>query len=121
MVTRTQKEIRQRAPLWLLGLLMFNLGLLSYHAKDQVTKQRMIRVWGQAIASPFQRVSTGVGGAGVGVFQRIGNLRYAAAENEGLKQRVAEMETALRDARAERDENQRLRACSISKTNPITA
>ncbi len=110
MVTRTQKEIRQRAPLWLLGLLLFNLGLMSYDAKDQVTKQRMIRVWGQAIASPFQRVSTGVGGAGVGVFQRIGNLRHAAAENEGLKQRVAEMETALRDARAERDENQRLKS-----------
>src|SRR5215210_9252237 len=109
-VNRTQKEIRQRAPWWLVGLLVANLALMSYDARDDVTKQRLIRVWAQAIASPFQRVTSGAGGAGVNFFQRIASWRNAAAENEQLKQRVAELEIEARQARADRDENERLRA-----------
>ena len=40
MVRSTQKEIRQRAPLWLLVLLALNLGLMTWDAKDAATKQR---------------------------------------------------------------------------------
>jgi rod shape-determining protein MreC len=109
MVRSTQKEIRQRAPLWLAGLLSLNFGLMAWDAKDPLTRQRMIRVWAQAAISPFQRVTTGVGGAGVNVFQRIANLRAAEAENESLKRRLAEAENALRDARQARDENERLK------------
>jgi rod shape-determining protein MreC len=116
-VSRSQKEIRQRAPWWLIGLLVVNLGLMSYDARDDVTKQRMIRVWAQAIASPFQRVTSGAGGAGVSFFQKIANWRSAAAENEQLRQRVAELEIESRQARADRDENERLKALLNFKEN----
>ena len=108
-VNRTQKEIRQRAPWWLAGLLVANLALMSYDARDDVTKQRLIRVWAQSIASPFQRVTSGAGGAGVGFSQKIASWRNAAAENEQLRQRVADLETEVHQARAEHDENQRLK------------
>lgn len=107
---RTQKEIRQRAPLWLVGLLGLNLALMSYDARDVVTKQRMIRIWVQMAAAPFQRVLASVGGTGIGTFQYIAHLRNAVAENEQLKGRIAEMETEMRETRATRDENQRLKS-----------
>ncbi|MDT4955991.1 MAG: rod shape-determining protein MreC [Acidobacteriota bacterium] len=109
-VARTQKEIRQRAPWWFVGLLVFQLGLMAYDARDGVTKQRMIRVWAQALVSPFQNAASGVGGAGAGFFQWLGNLRNAAAENVQLKQRVEQMEGELAQLRANRDENERLKA-----------
>src|SRR3712207_6633109 len=107
---RTQKEIRQRAPLLLIILLVGNLGLMSISAKDEATNQRMIRVWAQAGASLFQRPISTASGAGVGLFQRIANLRHAAAENEQLRRHISEMETELNEARAARDENERLRS-----------
>jgi rod shape-determining protein MreC len=109
-VMRTQREIRQRAPWWLVGLLFVNLALMAYDARDNVTKQRMIRVWAQAIVSPFQRVTTGAGGAGVGLVQRVLNLRNAATENEQLRQRVEEMQTELSEKRTASSENERLKA-----------
>ena len=109
MVARTQKEIRQRAPLWLIALLLLNLGLMSYDARDTVTQQRLLRVWIQAAAAPFQNVTTRVGGAGVNIFEYLATLNRAAKENEQLKQRLAQAETELRDARAARDENERLK------------
>jgi len=106
----TQKEIRQRAPVWLLVLLALNFGLMSWDARDQTTRQRLIRVWAQAALSPFQRATTGVGGAGLNFFQRFGRLYYAESENEDLKRRLAEAENELREARQARDENARLKA-----------
>lgn len=109
-VVRTQREIRQRAPWWLVGLLFVNLALMAYDARDNVTKQRMIRVWAQAIASPAQRVTTGAGGAGLGLIERIANLKNAASENEQLKQRVEQMQIELSETRMAADENVRLKA-----------
>ncbi|HEX8887765.1 MAG TPA: rod shape-determining protein MreC [Pyrinomonadaceae bacterium] len=109
-VARTQKEIRQRAPWWFAGLLILQLALMAYDARDNVTKQRMIRVWAQAIISPFQRAASGAGNAGSNFFEYIGNLRNAAAENAQLKQRIEQMETELSQLRANRDENERLRS-----------
>lgn len=109
MVARSQREIRQRAPLWLAGLLLANLALMSYDARDDVTKQRLIRVWLQAVVSPFQRVTTGAGGAGLGFFQHLSELRNADVQNAELKQRVEQMETELRQSRAALDENARLK------------
>ncbi|MDQ3820651.1 MAG: rod shape-determining protein MreC, partial [Acidobacteriota bacterium] len=109
-VARTQKEIRQRAPWWFAGLLIFQLALMTYDARDGVTKQRMIRVWAQAVVSPFQRAVSGIGSAGSGIVQYVRDLRNAAAENTQLKQRVEQMEGELAELRAERDENERLRA-----------
>ncbi|HEX8455821.1 MAG TPA: rod shape-determining protein MreC [Pyrinomonadaceae bacterium] len=108
-VTRTQKEIRQRAPLWLLALLGVNLVLMSVSARDESGHKRLIQVWAQAIASPVQSLLSGATGAGTGFFQRIGNLRHAAAENEDLRRRLADTETELREARMARDENERLK------------
>src|SRR6266516_631228 len=107
---RTQKEIRQRAPWWLAGLLVANFALMSYDAREDSTKQRMIRVWAQAIAYPVQRLTSGAGEAGVGFFQRIGNLRSAASENEQLKNRLVQLETEVRDSRTHATENERLRS-----------
>jgi rod shape-determining protein MreC len=111
MVARTQKEIRQRAPWWLIGLLISFFVLMTYdaHQDGDATKQRMIRVWAQAIVAPVQRVTSGVGGAGLGFFQRVANLRHAASENEQLKHRVEEMQVELRETRDARDENKRLK------------
>jgi rod shape-determining protein MreC len=109
MVRSTQKEIRQRAPVWLVVLLVVNFGLMTWDARDAETKQRVIRVWAQAAASPFQRAATGVGGAGFGFFEWVANLRHAQAENAGLKERVARAENELREARQAADENRRLK------------
>jgi rod shape-determining protein MreC len=109
MVARSQKEIRQRAPLWLLMLLVVNLGLMSYDARDDLTKQRMIRVWAQSIAAPFQYVSSWIGGAGTGFFHRVANLRGLEGENAQLRARVEQMENEVRDSRAAADENERLK------------
>lgn len=110
VVMRTQKEIRQRAPLWLAGLLALCLALMSYDARDPVTKQRMVRVWTQALAGWFQRPVASAGGASLGFFQRVAHTWNASAENEQLRNRVAEMETELRAVAAARDENERLKS-----------
>lgn len=109
MVRSTQKEIRQRAPLWLVVLLVANFGLMSWNAKDAETGQPVVKAWMQSLFTPVQTATTGVGGAGVGFFQRLGNLWHAQAENDALRQRVAEAETELREARQARDENERLK------------
>ena len=109
MVRSTQKEIRQRAPLWLVVLLIVNFGLMSWNAKDAETGQPVVRSWAQSLFTPVQTATTGVGGAGVGFFQRLADLRNAQAENEALRQRLAQAENELREARQARDENERLK------------
>lgn len=109
MVRSTQKEIRQRAPLWLVVLLVANFGLMSWNAKDEETGQPVVRTWAQSLFTPVQSATTGVGGAGVGFFRGLADLRNAQAENEGLRQRLAEAENQLRETRQARDENERLK------------
>jgi rod shape-determining protein MreC len=111
MVARSEKEIRQRAPLWLGGILFASLALMSLdaHENGDATKQRVVRSWAQALASPFQRVTSGAGSTGLGFFRYLGNLRNAAAENEDLRKRVEEMKIELQNARETRDENERLK------------
>jgi len=109
MVRSTQKEIRQRAPLWLVVLLVVNFGLMSWNAKDAETGQPVVRAWAQSLFTPVQTATTGVGGAGVGFFQRLADMRHAQAENETLRQRLAQAENELREARQARDENERLK------------
>ncbi len=106
---RTQKELRQRAPLWLVGLLALNFGLMTWDARDAVTKQRLVRVWAQAVASPAQSVLTGAGGFGIGFFRNVGEMWSAQGENERLRERVTLLEAEERQARAALDENERLK------------
>ena len=107
-VQRTQKEIRQRAPLWLVALLAVNLVLMSVSARNPETQELKVRAWAQAVATPFQSLFSGASKSGVGFFQYIRNLNAAAGENEQLKRQLADVEAQLREARVARDENERL-------------
>jgi rod shape-determining protein MreC len=110
VLRRTEKEIRQQAPWWFIGLLVFNAIVIGVDAaRRPAIKQQFLRTWGQTIAAPFQSVTTLVGGTGVGFFTRIGQLKGAADENVRLKQQVDALEIELRQARVAKDENERLK------------
>jgi rod shape-determining protein MreC len=105
---RTQKEIRQRAPWWLFGLLAMNFALMTYDARDSATKQRKIRSIAQTVMYPVQRGASGAGNWFGGFFGNIGELRRASVENEQLRQQVEQMQTELRDTRERAARAQRL-------------
>jgi len=105
---RTQREIRQRASWWFGGLLVASFALMSYNARDQSTNQRKIRSLTQTIAYPIQRGASAMGGWFSRAFGSIGELRGASAENQQLRQQVAQMETELRDTRQRAAEAERL-------------
>lgn len=108
--TRTQKEIRQRAPVWLVVLLLTNLVIMAVGARDEASNQRMFRVWVQAIASPVQNIFARAGGAGSGLISQIVNFRKTAVENEDLKLKLARTEVALQNARQATAEKERLQS-----------
>ena len=107
---RTQREIRQRAPIWLVGLLVTNLVIMAVDARDADGRQKVLRIWTQTFASPLQNASSKATGATSGFFQQIWNFRGTAVENEQLKQRLNEVETELHTARQAAAENERLKA-----------
>lgn len=105
---RTQREIRQRAPWWLFGLLALNFALMTYDARDAETKQRKIRSIAQTVMYPVQRgVSGAVNWLG-GFFGNIGELRRASAENEQLRKQVEQMQAELRETRERAAQGERL-------------
>ena len=106
---RTQKEIRQRAPLWLISLLVLNLVVMAVDARDANGQQKVLRIWTQTFSSPIQNVSSKASNATSGFFQQIWNFRSTAQENEQLKQRVAELQTELNQSRQATAENERLK------------
>jgi rod shape-determining protein MreC len=106
---RTQREIRQRAPIWLAILLLMNVVIMAVDARDSVTRQRLLRVWFQALASPAQSISSGASGAGTNFFRQIVNFRSTANENERLKQQLATAQLELRNAQQATEENERLK------------
>lgn len=106
---RTQKEIRQRAPIWLAMLLLTNLVIMAVDARDNASKQRLFRVWVQAAASPAQTISSRAGGASTSLIRQILNFRSTAFENEQLKERLSQTELELRNSRQAAAENERLR------------
>jgi len=107
---RTQKEIRQRAPIWLVALLVANLVIMAVDAKDADGGQKVLRIWTQSFASPLQSASSKATGATSGFFQQIWNFRSTAKENEQLKERLAQVENELHTARSAATENERLKA-----------
>jgi rod shape-determining protein MreC len=106
---RTQKEIRQRAPIWLGILLLTNLVIMAVDARDNVTRQRLLRVWVQALVSPAQSLSSGASGASTNFFRQIVNFRQTAGENERLKEDLATAQLDLRKAQQANVENERLK------------
>jgi len=106
---RTQREIRQKAPLWLIGLLIANVVIMAIDARDSQGGQQIVRVWTQTVATPVQNVSSKAGGATSNFFRQIFNFHSIAAENEQLKQRLTEVESELHNARLQSAENERLK------------
>jgi rod shape-determining protein MreC len=106
---RTQREIRQRAPLWLVGLLFANLVIMAIDARDSDGQQKVVRIWTQALASPLQNASSKATGATSGFFQQILNFRSTAYENEKLKERLSAIEVELQAAKQQAAENDRLK------------
>jgi rod shape-determining protein MreC len=96
---RTQREIRQRAPWWLFGLLALNFALMTYDARDAETKQRKIRSIAQTVMYPVQRGVSGTINWVGGFFGNLGELRRASAENQQLRKQVEQMQAELRDTR----------------------
>lgn len=116
---RTQKEIRQRAPWWLFGLLLVNFALMTYDARDNATKQRKIRSIAQTVMYPVQRGTSGVGNWFGGFFGNIGELRRASVENAQLRKQVQEMQTELRDTREKAAQAQRFeKLFKLTETSP---
>lgn len=106
---RTQKEIRQRAPIWLVALLLGNLVIMAVDARDSNGEQKVVRIWTQAFASPLQNASSKASGATSGFFRQIINFHSTAQENEELKLRLSQAEVELRTARQQASENDRLK------------
>ncbi len=106
---RTQKEIRQRAPIWLGILLLTNLVIMAVDARDSATRQRLLRVWVQALVSPAQSLSSGATGASTNFIRQIVNFRSTANENERLKEQLATAQLDLRNAQQAAAENERLK------------
>jgi len=107
---RTQKEIRQRAPIWLVSLLVANLIIMAVDARDADGRQKILRVWTQTFASPIQSASSKATGATSGFFQQIWNFRRTARENEQLRERLTQVETELHTAQQATAENERLKS-----------
>ena len=106
---RTQKEIRQRAPIWLGVLLLTNLVIMAVDARDSVSRQRLLRVWVQALVSPAQNLTAGATGASANLVRQIINFHSTANENERLKKDLATAELDLRNARQAVADNERLK------------
>ncbi|HJU92499.1 MAG TPA: rod shape-determining protein MreC [Pyrinomonadaceae bacterium] len=107
---RTQKEIRQRAPIWLVTLLVGNLIIMAADARDADGRHKILRIWTQTFASPLQSASSKASGATSGFFEQIWNFRSTAAQNEQLKERLTQVEQELNIARQAAAENERLKA-----------
>ncbi len=106
---RTQKEIRQRAPIWLGVLLLTNLVIMAVDARDSASRQRLLRVWVQALVSPAQNLTAGATGASANLVRQIINFHSTANENERLKKDLATAELDLRNARQAVADNERLK------------
>lgn len=93
---------------------------MAIDARDSDGRQKVVRVWTQAFASPFQSASSKASGATSGFFRQIWNFRSTALENEDLKQRLAQAELELRTTRQEAAESQHLRELlSLTETSEI--
>lgn len=105
---RTQREIRQRAPWLLFGLLALNFALMTYDARDEMKTQGAVRTVAQSVISPIQRGASGVGNWIGGLFGGFGELRRASTENQKLRAQVEQMQTELRNTREKASEAERL-------------
>lgn len=116
--TRTQKEIRQRAPIWLVMLLFVNFVVMALDARERFTQQQTFKGLVQAVFSPVQNATSWVSSTGGGFFNEILNFRATARENETLKTRLAQTELELRNIQEAKTENYRLQGLLALKAEP---
>jgi rod shape-determining protein MreC len=116
---RTQREIRQRAPWWLFGLLLLNFALMTYDARDDSTKQRKVRSIAHSLTYPIQQGTSSIGNWIGRQFSSVGELRRASTENQQLHQQITQMETELRSTRERAAEADRLE--KLLKLNAASA
>ncbi len=106
---RTQREIRQRAPIWLVVLLFTNLVIMAIDARENFGRESALRGSAQAVASPFQSAASWISGTVGGFFRQLANLNSTVSENERLTRELAEAELELRKARELEAQNERFR------------
>ena len=116
--TRTQKEIRQRAPIWLVMLLIANFAVMAVDANRRFTQQQTFKGLVQAVFSPIQNATSWVSSTGGGFINEILNFRSTARENQSLKERLAQTELELRNTKEAKTENYRLQGLLALKAEP---
>ena len=107
--SRTQKEIRQRAPVWLVMLLFANLVAMAIDAQKNFTQPNVFKGGIQAVVSPVQRATSWVSGTVGGFFRQLGDFGTTTSENDRLTRQLAATELELRKAQEAVAENERLR------------
>jgi len=109
MVERSQKEVWKLTPWLVVLLLLGNLILMAFDAREINSGQRYIRVWTQTVADFVQSPVTNVTAGLSNYFGSIANLRSAQDENTALKQRVQELELDLKGKEELTAQNERLK------------
>ena len=107
--SRTQKEIRQRAPIWLAMLLFVNFVVMAADARNNINNQSSFKGLVQAVASPVQSAVSKVSGSTSSFFTQVMNFTSTAKENERLTRKLEDTELELRRARQAALENDRLK------------
>lgn len=110
MVERSQKEVWRLTPWLMIALLLGNVILMAFDARDVTTGQRIIRSWVAAGADFVQSPVSSATNAATNYFTSISNLRAAASDNDTLKQRIQELEVELKQHDDLVTENERLRS-----------
>lgn len=109
MVERSQKEVWRLTPWLMIFLLLGNFILMAWDAKTD-SRQRVIRVWGLALADFVQSPATTASSAANDYFQSFANIRTNATENDELKKRVQELEVEVQNKENLASENERLKS-----------
>ena len=116
--TRTQKEIRQRAPIWLIMLLFVNFAIMAVDARERFTQQQTFKGLVQAVFSPVQSATSWVSNTGGGLINQMINFRSSARENQVLRDRLAQTELELRNVQEAKTANYRLQGLLALKAEP---
>lgn len=110
MVERSQKEVWRLTPWLMVALLLGNLILMAWSARQAESNQSMLRVWTQTLADFVQSPATTIASSFSSYFRSISNLRGAADENTQLKQKVQELEVEVQSQQDLATENERLKS-----------
>ena len=110
MVERSQTDVWRLAPWLMIALLLVNFVLMAFNARDITSGQWIVRAWTQTAADFVQSPVTTVTTAISNYFTSISTLRSAQSENDGLKQRIQELEIEVKQKEDLSSENERLRS-----------